>query len=209
VTEFYQPLFNEFVLPSFINSNVKLNTINDQNIYGQGFNKPEFVDSIILKLEKVIESLKIYDFVVWMDVDLFFAKSVEKVMKDLQNRINNYDILISPENKSGCDINSGFFAAVSSEKNINFFEQVLSEVKIKRKTEQPIFQRLLYENKHNFNILPITYWNLTVGWPIPKNCYVLHANWVVNHKKFGKLLGNNYVERKIYALRKLKDLNNA
>ena len=63
-----------------------------------------------------------------------------------------------------------------------------------------------YEKKFNFNILPITYWNLTVGWPIPKNAYILHANWAINKTKLGILEGNNYVERKIDALRKLKKI---
>lgn len=205
VTDFYKPLFEEFVLPSFSNSKIKLNAINDKNIYGAGFGRPDFIKSIILKMEKVIESLQTYEFVVWMDVDLFFAKSVEIVMKDLQYRMQDYDILISPEHKNSRNINSGFFAAVSNEKNIEFFNKILFQVKSRKRTEQPIIQQFLYKNNYNFKILPTTYWNLTVGWPIPKNCKVLHANWVVNHTKLGKLHGNNYVERKIYALRKLKE----
>lgn len=205
VTEFYRPLFEEFVEPSFINSKIDINIINDPNIYGQGFGQPDFIKSIILKLEKVVESLRKYEFVVWMDVDLFFIKSPQKIMSDLQRRICNFDIIISPENRGKRDINSGFFAAKSSKESIDFFSDVLLEVKTRRITEQPTVQKFLYEKKINFNILPINYWNLTVGWPIPKNAFIIHANWVVNHTKLGPLIGKNYVERKIDALRKLKD----
>lgn len=206
VTEFYRPLFEEFVAPSFINSKIKINIINDKNIYGQGFSQPDFIKSIILKLEKVVESLQKYQFVVWMDVDLFFTKSPEEIMKDLQRRIRNFDIIISPENRGKKDINSGFFAARSTDASINFFKDVLFEISTKKITEQPTVERLLYEKKINFNVLPINYWNLTVGWPIPKNAYILHANWVVNHTKLGPLIGRNYVERKTDALRKLKKI---
>lgn len=206
VTEFYKPLFEEFVQPSFINSKIKINVTNDPNIYGQGFSQPEFIKSIILKLEKIIESLYLDKFVVWMDVDLFFTKNPQIIMADLQKRMGNFDILISPENRSNKAINSGFIAAIPSSESINFFKEVLLEVSSKKITEQPTIQRLLYKNKINFNILPISYWNLTVGWPIPNNVLVLHANWVVNHTKLGALIGKNYVERKIDALRKLKQI---
>lgn len=205
VTKFYEPIFEEFVAPSFISSKIKINIINDKNIYGQGFGKPEFIKSIILKLEKIIESLNKYEFVVWMDVDLFFLKSPEKIMYDLQRR-TNYDILISPEIRSRKRVNSGFFASRATKASINFFKDVLFEVKTRKITEQPTVQKFLYNRKINFNILPINYWNLTVGWPIPKNAYILHANWVSNRTKLGILEGNNYVERKIDALRKLKKI---
>lgn len=206
VTEFYRPLFEEFLYPSFINSKIKINIINDSSIYGQGFGQPDFIRSIILKLEKVIESLHEYKFVIWMDVDLFFTKSPEKIMMDLQNRMKKFDILISPENRGKKDINSGFFAATSNNSTINFFKDVLLEVKTRKITEQPTVQKFLYEKKINFKILPINYWNLTVGWPVPNDVSVIHANWVVNHTKLGPLIGKNYVERKIDALKKLKNL---
>jgi hypothetical protein len=206
VTEFYKPLFEEFVMPSFANSKIKINVTNDQNIFGQGFGQPEFIKSIILKLEKVIESLYSDEFVVWMDVDLFFTKNPEIIMADLQKRIKNFDILISPEDRGNRNINSGFFLARSSEASINFFKNVLFEVSRKKITEQPVVQKLLYEKKINFNILPIIYWNLTVGWPIPNDALVLHANWAVDRTKLGPLIGENYVERKIDALRKLRQI---
>ncbi len=206
VTEFYDSLFKEFIVPSFINSKISLNIIRDPNVYGQGFGEPEFIKIMSLKIEKIIESLKIKidDFIVWMDVDLFFLETPEKIMLDLQNQLEHYDILISSDWNNGYNINSGFFAVVPNKKTIKFFEHVFSEIQEKKSTEQPVILKYLYKNIVNFKILPITYWNLTIGFPIPKNAKVLHANWVTDSTTLGKLEGNTYVEKKIFAMRKLK-----
>lgn len=183
ITEFYKPIFRKLFLPSFKKSSVECCAIENKKIYGNYF-EDEFKKVITYKIENIIQTLLQNKIIIWSDVDIVFPMGVDPVIQDLEKRIQNFDLLISRENNGDHDINSGFFIAKKSNKTIDLFQNLLNEVKQSDVvTEQPIFKDLLHESDLNWNLLPRSYWNLTIGPPWPKKLLMIHANHTPSFNK--------------------------
>lgn len=208
VTEDFKPIYNEFFYPSFKKSKVVISCF-DTNVRVRNVNWGDhnFLDSIHFKIWKVIESLHLHRFVIWSDVDVILVNNPECIIDDLLKIIRSYDIAISPETRYPNHINSGFFIAQSNERTISFFKHLLTQVQNRRSTEQYIMQNLLINRYANikWKLLPITYWNLTVGFPIPKDIKIAHANCILQDRGLGFFRGNTHVQMKMDALFKIRE----
>lgn len=212
VTDFYKDLLKPFG-NYFLNCEFDLNVVEQPNIYGDYFGN-DYIKILTFKIEKIIESLKKHDIVIWSDIDIVFPYGFNIVLKDLLYRIQNFDILFSSEYKNSKQINAGFFICRSCAKTQNLFNKVHkiitnkkiiklyqdSEPKIKY-TDQNIIQIILNKSNIYWSNLPWDlYWNLTIGLPIPKNLIMAHVNG-------DQLLLRNHFCDKNMCFQKYKSLN--
>jgi hypothetical protein len=218
LTDFYNPLYEKIFLPNFKHTPHKLITHKFKEVYGEGFGTSSFLKVIIFKIEKIIESLKKYDKVIWSDVDLFFCKNINFIVENLLKEIDDCDLSISRENFNGDNVNTGFFIARAS--CCDLFSHLLELVKIENRSEQVVLQDILDQNKHSirWKILPCNYWNTSLNTPIPEDVNLIHANLITPRTGFGFLhwskistpenISKNYVNLKIEALNYLKKNQN-
>jgi hypothetical protein len=141
----------------------------------------EFKEVILFKLDRIIQSLIPQSeecAVIWCDVDLYFTKPITTILNDLSTRLTDYDIVISAEDRAG-HINSGFFAAKCNITTQNFFKTVKKQAVLQSLNEQPIIEYMLLKEPQKspkWSLLPISYWNLTIGFPIPDDVCMIHVN---------------------------------
>jgi hypothetical protein len=206
VTEAFKPMYNQYFYPAFKNSRVVLNVFGNNSARNVEWGDHNFLDSIHFKIWKVIESLHSYKFAIWSDVDIIFLTEPKLILNDLLRIIKFYDIAFSPETRYPNNINSGFFIVRSNERTITLFRHLLEKIQQRRSTEQYIMQDLLMGGYAGikWKLLPIAYWNLTVGFPIPKDIKIAHANCILQDRGLGLFRGNTHIEKKMDALFKLK-----
>lgn len=202
----YQSMCDDFFLPSLNGyDNIIKHQLDFERKNGSrgGF---EFAKVMRFKIQSIIETLSKKDdkVSIWSDLDLFFAQPPDCLIKDISQRMQKFDLVISPERAKGTEINSGFFAVRSNEHTLRFFKRVLNQMKNSNRTEQPIINQILHsKNNIQWNILPRIYWNLTVGFPIPPRVMMVHVNWLPGINVKYSPAANSYANRKYEALQTL------
>jgi hypothetical protein len=135
--------------------------------------------------------------VIWTDVDLAFIKPVSFILNDLLEHIKENDMAISPEISNGTKFNTGFIAMRCSVENFHFIKSVLEKIKKENKTEQWVMNDMAHQSQLKIKVLPINYWNMTVGKLIDP--YFVHVNYIET------FVGNgNIIKQKINTWQSLK-----
>jgi hypothetical protein len=197
-TDFYSPLLEEMFLSSIKDNPIPLNILNS-GVYGDYFQQ-EFKSNIYFKLEKMLDFTsknKPNKIVIWTDVDLAFIKPVSFILNDLLEHIKENDMAISPEISNGTKFNTGFIAMRCSLENFHFIKSVLEKIKKENKTEQWVMNDMACQSQLKIKVLPINYWNITVG--KPTNPYLIHINYIENPQE-----RKNIIEQKLYVWQHIK-----
>jgi len=192
-TKTHEKLFTEFFLPSY--QDTFPIEIRPNKNKGGPWHSPEYLGATKEKLHLILELIKTNPgkVIIVSDVDIMFYRPVEI---ELNKLISQKDLLFSAENPKGRNPNTGFTVLKCNDKNEKFYTDVInSAIAYPTLDDQQLITKFLQSGTVEYDVLPRTFWNDSIGGTIPKDAFFHHANYC-----------GPTVEGKVKRLRNVKDI---
>ncbi len=125
------------------------------------------------RLPLILDNIKNYDYVMWIDADAFFYNDANNII-ELINNYSDYNFIFSSDiKKYQSNINSGFIIIKNTEYSIHFLKLwAFDEELYKKNTRKCYLEQGVLQDMHRRNILNIQ-----------NNCIILEYGILQHYKK--------------------------